>query len=241
MKLVTPKTTDGRRDRPSRHISVRIDELPQRSKPRYDTPRDRKKYISTIEQIVRRSAPYKEYVRFLKDNFDMNRCLVLKNLRSTTGKHYSIEIHHEPFTLYDIVETVISKRLELGESIATLPVSDEVMGLHYEGKIGLVPLTTTMHELVHNGRIFIPLQYIYQDYAGFFAEYENYFSQNSVDKLEAKVNLSMHAEGVVSDALDVEFVYADVDGFSFPEIPEEWKDALGTRDESSEKEQASES
>lgn len=226
MILYKQNFAEGKCVRPGRRMQVRIDELPQRSRPKYDTPRDREKYIKTVEQIIRRSLPYKEYTKFLRENMDMNRCLILKNIRNTVGKHYQIEIHHEPFTLFDIVETVINKRLELEMPIGTLQVADEVMGLHYEGKVGLVPLTVTMHELVHSGRIFIPLQYIYQDYAGFYKEYEAYFNQVTIDKLEAKVNLSMHSNGIVSDALDIEFVYTDVDGFKFPEIPDSWKDAL---------------
>ena len=46
------------------------------------------------------------------------------------------------------------------------------------------------------------------------------------DKIDTKVNLSLRAEGIVSDALDIEFVYVDIDGFEFPEVPEEWKNAL---------------
>lgn len=236
MILYRQNFAEGKKIRPVRNMQIHIDELPQRSEPKYNTPRDREKYIKTIEQLVRRSDPYKAYIRFIRENFDMNQCLILKNVRSVSGKHYRIEIHHEPFTLFDIIETVINKRLQLEEPITTLPVSDEVMGLHYEGKVGLVPLTVTMHELVHSGRVFIPLQYVYQDYAGFFREYEHYFNQNTVDKLEAKVNLSMHSDSIVSDALDVEFVYTEVDGFSFPEIPEEWKNAISGPDDVNEME-----
>lgn len=230
MILYRQNSAEGKKIRPTRNMQIHIDELPQRSEPRYNTPRDREKYIKTVEQIVRRSEPYKEYVKFLRENFDMNQCLILKNVKSVAGKHYRIEIHHEPFTLFDIIETVINRRLQTGEPITTLPVSDEVMGLHYEGKVGLVPLTVTMHELVHSGRIFIPLQYIYQDYADFFKEYEPYFNQNTIDKLEAKVNLSMHSDSIVSDVLDVEFVYTEVDGFAFPQVPDEWKNAIAGPD-----------
>ena len=226
MILYKQNAAEGKIVRPSRTMTINIDEPPKRSVPKYNTPRDREKYIKTIEQVVRKSAPYKEYIQFLKENMDMTKCTILRNVRSTAGKRYRIEIHHEPFTLFDIVETVINRRLELGEPITVLPVADEVMGLHYDGKVGLVPLTVTMHELVHSGRIFIPLQYIYQDYAGFYKEYEHSLNQNTTDKLEAKVNLSMHTEDIVSDALDIEFVYTEVQGFKFPEIPDEWKDVL---------------
>ena len=218
---------EGKRIRPSRTTKIRFDELPQRAAPKYNTPRDREKYIKTVEQTCRKSSPYKNYMTFLKQNLDMNRCTVLKNIKNEPGKHYRIEIHHEPFTLFDIVETVINKRLDHEESIELLSVVDEVMGLHYDGVIGLIPLTVTTHELVHSGRIFIPLQFIYQDYRRFFQEYEPYFNAVTLDKLEAKANLSLQTENIVSDALDVELVYVDVDGFQFPEIPDEWKTALG--------------
>lgn len=228
MLLFKNAMTVGKRDRKSRTMQIHLDELPKRYSPKYSTPKDQEKYIKNVEAVVRKSLEYKNYIQFLKENLDMNQCTVLKNVISKSGKKYRIEIHHEPFTLFDIVQTVITKRLELGESISELLVADEIMGLHYEGKVGLIPLTVTMHELVHSGRIFIPLQFVYQDYSGFYQEYGQYIEDNPIlkDKIEAKVNLSMRTESIVSDALDVEFVCLDVDGFQFPIIPDEWQNAL---------------
>lgn len=226
MILYNKKFAADKRERSKRELSVRIDELPVRGTPKYNTPRDREKYIKTCEIIIRKSMEYKDYIKFLKDNMHMDQCIVLSNLKNGDGKHYRIEIHHEPFTLFDIVETVINRRLYHGESISALKVADEVMDLHYSGMVGLIPLTVTMHELVHNGRIFIPLQYIYHNYAEFVSEYENYMNAALIDKIEAKVNLSLHTQDIVSDSLDVEFVYLNIDGFKFPQIPDEWKNAI---------------
>ena len=223
----------GKKDRSNREVKVRLDELPVRPTPKYNTPKDREKFIKTCEIVIRKSNEYKDYIKFLKENLNMNECAILSNIKSGNGKRYRIEIHHEPFTLFDIVETVINRRLENGESIGALKVADEVMDLHYSGMVGLIPLTTTMHELVHNGRIFIPLQFIYHKYDEFFKEYEPYMNSALVEKLEAKVNLSLHTDNIVSDSLDVEFVYLNVDGFKFPQIPDEWKDALITPSETS--------
>lgn len=217
---------NNKRIRDKKEMRVSIDELPKRPMPKYVSPRDREKYIKTCENVIRKSMEYKDYIKFLRENMDMDECIILSNLKSENGKKYHIEIHHEPFTLFDIVETVITKRLENGESINALNVADEVMDLHYSGVVGLVPLTITMHELVHKGRIFIPLQFIYHRYNEFFAEYEDYMNESLKEKIEAKVNLSLHTEDLVSDSLDVEFVYLDVDGFKFPEIPDNWKDAI---------------
>ena len=223
----------GKKDRSNREVKVILDELPVRPTPKYNTPKDREKFIKTCEIVIRKSNEYKDYIKFLKENLNMNECAILSNIKSGNGKRYRIEIHHEPFTLFDIVETVINRRLENGESIGALKVADEVMDLHYSGMVGLIPLTTTMHELVHNGRIFIPLQFIYHKYDEFFKEYEPYMNSALVEKLEAKVNLSLHTDNIVSDSLDVEFVYLNVDGFKFPQIPDEWKDALITPSETS--------
>lgn len=226
MQLYKSGFAANKRIRDKREIKVNIDELPKRPTPKYTSPRDREKYIKTCEMVIRKSMEYKEYIKFLRENMEMDECIILSNLKNGNGKRYHIEIHHEPFTLFDIVETVITKRLENGESINALNVADEVMDLHYSGMIGLVPLTITMHELVHKGRIFIPLQFIYHKYNEFFAEYEEFMNESLKEKIEAKVNLSLHTEDLVSDSLDVEFVYLDVDGFKFPEIPDNWKNAI---------------
>ena len=217
---------NGKKERAKQEIKITIDELPKRPIPKYNTTKDIKKFIKSTEMIIRKSLEYKEYIKFLKNNLDMDKCIILSNLKSTHGKRYSIEIHHEPFTLFDIVETVINKKIENSEPFNALTVADEVMELHYSGVIGLVPLTVTMHELTHKGRIFIPLQFIYQNYNDFFKEYETYMNPMLIEKIEAKVDLSLQSDYIVSDSLDVTFTYLNVDGFSFPEIPEKWKNAL---------------
>lgn len=226
MILYKSSMLNGKRERPNKTINVNIDELPKRPEIKYSTPKHREKHIKTCESVIRKSLEYKEYIKFLKENLDMSRCTVLKNIKNGNGRHYRIEIHHEPFTLFDIVETVINRRLDAGEPINPLLVADEVMELHYSGEIGLIPLTVTMHELVHNGRIFIPLQFIYQKYDVFCKEYEKYMNPSVIEKIEAKANLSLHTEDIVSDSLNVEFVYVNIDGFDFPKIPDDWKNIV---------------
>lgn len=214
------------KERASQSVNVSIDELPEREVYTFKTPKERVKFIKMVEATCRKSMEYKEYMRFLKHNTDLRKCSILKGLNTEHGKRYTIEIHHEPFTLFDIVETVLNKREMLGEKIEPLSIADEVMGLHYDGKVGLIHLSSTMHQLVHDDKIFIPLQYIYQSYSDFFSEYKPYFNPIVLEKLEMKVELSLKTDNIVSDALDPCFTYINIDGFNFPEIPPEWKDTL---------------
>lgn len=214
------------KERPFQNVHVTIDELPERETYTFRTPKERVKFIKQVEATCRKSMEYKEYMRFLKRNTDLRRCTILKGLNTEGGKKYTIEIHHEPFTLFDIVETVLNKREMEGQKIDPLDIADEVMALHYDGKVGLIHLSTTMHQLVHDDKIFIPLQYIYQSYNEFYTEYKPYFNPLVIEKIEMKVEMSLKTDNFISDSIDPQFTYVHIDGFDFPEIPREWKDVL---------------
>lgn len=207
-------------------INITIDEKPERPVRRLKTSKDRVKFIKSIEQMVRSSMEYKDYIKFLKKNMDMDKCLVLRNISNENNKRYSIEIHHEPFTLFQIVDAVITKCEQEGQPLNAFYIADEVMRLHYDEKVGLIPLTKTCHELVHNDKIFIPLQLVYHKYNDFFEEYYDMLSENTKEALEIKVNMSLKCDKIQSNSLDTEFIYIDIDGFDFPTIPESWGKAI---------------
>ena len=93
-------------------------------------------------------------------------------------------MHHYPFTLFDIVQGVL--RHEYGilsdrepvykRPVNLLKVNEKVMKLHYQGVIGLIPLSLTAHELAHNGDIFIPLtdEYVFGNWKSLFDNQEEY-------------------------------------------------------------------
>jgi hypothetical protein len=222
-KSVPPNRNDKHK---IKTLNIQIEELPERPIYVFRTMRERVKFIKTVESFARKSIEYKEYIQFLKRNMDMNRCAVLKHLSLDNRRRYSIEIHHEPFTLFDIVDIVLTKRLTLDEEINPFLLAEEVMNLHYEEKIGLIPLTVTMHELVGNGKIFIPLQLIYHKYHKFYEEYEDYIAPQLKEKIQVKIDLSLKYKEIASNILEPEFIYINIEGFDFPEIPDKWKDAL---------------
>ena len=122
-------------------------------------------------------------------------------------------MHHEPFTLYDIVNTVLTKFQEEGKAINDLNIADEVMALHYENKVGLVPLSKTAHQIVHNStKLMVPLNMCYGNYSQFLEEYEPYISDEMYDKLERKINMTENLTPESFEAIKKEFTYLDVDG-----------------------------
>lgn len=213
---------DKYKKRPIKTIDIKIEEKPERPSYCFKNNKERYKYVVLIKNMIRRSPEYREYISFLKKYMNMGKCVVFNKLETDNSKRYSIELHHTPFTLEEIVNVVISKRQELGETLNPFRVAEEVMELHYDDKVGLINLSKTAHELAENGRIFIPLQWIYQRYDLFVQEYEEYMDSNLKAKIEMIIKMSQKSDKIVSDILDPEFVYINIDGFNLPVIPDEW-------------------
>ena len=216
-----PEKVMTKKIRPSRTIDIRIEEKPTRPTYTFRNNKERYNYCCLIKAMVRASPEYREYIAFLKKYMRMNKCAVWSKLPTDT-KRYRIELHNTPFTLMEIINVVVSKRQELGETLNPYLVTEEVLELHYDDKVGLINLCITAHELAEKDRIFIPLQHIYQNYVAFVEDYEEFMDSNLKQKIELIIQMSQKCDQIVSDVLDPEFVYINIEGIDFPEVPEEW-------------------
>ena len=193
--------------------------------------KQRQKFIFRIEKMVRSSMEYKDYIQFLKEHIGLNKCIFFQNVsqEKTEGrrKKVSLEIHHEPFTLFDIVKVVVDKFEQQGLPMNDLLIADEVMELHYSNKVGLVPLSKTAHEMVHDSvNLFVPLTMCYGNYSAFLEEYEEagVDMDDLYEKLEKKMDMTKNITPETFDALTRQFTYIEVDEFEDIEkmdIPEQ--------------------
>lgn len=183
-----------------------------------ETEKAKKTFVARVEKLIRSSLEYRDYINFLKNNMDMDRCWFFKKVcqEKTNGrKRISIEVHHAPFTLYDYVCTVIDRFQEEGRPLNALLIADEVMELHYSNKVGLIPLSKTIHQIVHNSsKIKIPLYAIYGNYTEFLEDYEETnYSDILYDKLEREIEITKGLKPEDFDAISKEFTYINVPGF----------------------------
>lgn len=193
---------------------------PRKSKPSNMVTSDKDVYklIKTVERTVRSSLEYKDYIAFLRDKIDMKQCAFFNNVSIKQGKRVSIEIHHEPFTLYDIVSIVVKKFIHESRELDIFDISDEVMRLHYANMVGLIPLSKTVHGLVHDGKVFIPMQIVYGNYLEFIEEYNDFIPDDIKSMLQVKIHMSKEINELEADILEKKYVYLDVDGFTLPHI-----------------------
>ena len=198
-----------------------IKELPYYDDEPYDfnDPKSFDHYISDLERIVRNSFEYRTIIGYLKSVEGMNECAIFDGVTSKPGSKIRIEIHHSPFTLYDICVTVFRKRSAMNESLNINAVAEEIMYLHYIAWVGLIPLSATPHDTVHNGYTFISPEKVRGNYRSFIESYYQYINPELLDAIDAAEQASK--DNVESKRLEIfnnHRLYVNVDGsYELPE------------------------
>ena len=142
-----------------------------------------KKFIKATEKVVRSNADYKSYLEYLREEEGLNTCAIFHNVVAGDA---TIELHHFPFTLYTICSIIANDLMAKGDKVSTFYLADKVITEHMNNIIGLVPLTVTVHELAHLGKIMLLKKHIYGDYNEFFTKYNKFFTDGEkafIDRL----------------------------------------------------------
>ena len=63
-------------------------------------------------------------------------------------------------------------------------VAKEITMLHYKLLIGLIPLSKTVHQLVHDGKLFIPVENVMGRYRTFVDIYKPFCETEQLETLE---------------------------------------------------------
>lgn len=202
---------------------IEIKNIPDFDIADYDLTSDKDifQYLTGVERVCRNSRCYKKLVDFLRNYVDMNKCSFYKNINNIDTRSIKIHIHHSPFTLFDIASIIYSKRVAMGESLSIPMVVKEVMYCHYNMMVGLIPLSETVHELVHNGYLFIPTDAVYGKYKEFVQQYQDYLGpiKNTLDRLEEATKAYDFVKE--TKVLTMNMIYIDPTGsYEFPDMNE---------------------
>ena len=195
-----------------------INDLEPCTKESYDlyNEKDFRKYINDIERIVRQSREYKVYIQYIRTYMDMNVSLFSPNVTNAETTKIKIEIHHTPFTLFDIVMTVFNKRSRTGESLNCFLVAKEVAYLHYFLYVGLIPLSKTEHKLVHNQSLFVPLDKVLGRYDQFIQMYRDDIPVDAMDRYNVYIDMTEHYNyNENTKILAIEPIYIKYDNNSY--------------------------
>ncbi len=197
-------------------VIIKMDEVPDYNFFDYDLNDDQmlKKYLFSIEKkVIRSSYEYRTYIQFLREYMDMNKCSFYENVNNIDTTKVRIEIHHEPLSLFDICLIVYNKRVAFNESLEEEMLAKEVMYLHYNLMVGLIPLAETVHELVHGQYLFVPTSAVFGKYREFVNRYEDFMTPEQkevLDKIEEASEIYSFEEA--KTILSKQFIYVDMTG-----------------------------
>jgi hypothetical protein len=138
------------------------------------------KYFS---MTVRRTPEYKSFIQFVKNFLDVSQCSFYEDYSMKNG--FTIELHHHPFSLYDICEAVANKQMKKNNYVETFRVLEEVLLLHYKFMVGLTPLNPTAHDLVHSEVLKVHPAIIIGEWRKLYNEYLSYLSKTAINKYDA--------------------------------------------------------
>lgn len=192
---------------------IKMEDIPDYDKDDYDflDPKDQNKFILDVKNDIRGSFEYRKYVGYLRENLDMNKCSFYENVTNIDTFKIKIHLHHEPFTIEDIIRTIFNKRIFYNEKLDVELVSKEAMYLHYKLLVGIIPLAETVHELVHNQYLFIPVNLVYGKYYDFVNEYEQFIPAETMDTYNRILEASKTFE-INKGLLAKKYIYIDVTG-----------------------------
>ena len=158
-----------------------------------------KRFIKSVESRIRKSDEYKHYLYYLNEEQQLTHCSILGNIKNCDA---TLEFHHYPFTLYDICEIVINKHILEKTNFNSFTIVKEVLDLHFDNVIGLVKLSKTIHELVHNGNLFIKLESVFGDVNEFINTFYNYIPLETIEKYNEIVKMNS-LEGIDESIIEV--------------------------------------
>lgn len=176
-----------------------------------NSEKDFNHYIDDIKRIVRSSFEYRWLINYLKNTRGMDECSVLEYVTNRDNSKVRIEIHHSPLTLEDIVLAVVKKRMDKKEDMDVNAVAEEIMYDHFKGLVGLIPLSETVHELVHNQFFFVPTDRVFGDYNGFVNTYYNYIDPSTLDSIDAAEQATKDYDGSQMEMFNNHKIYVNAD------------------------------
>jgi len=141
--------------------------------------------IKNIETQVRRSYEYRLWRNYILETVGHKYCA----LTGEVNDEVTIELHHHPLTLYDIVDILINDHIVKEVPFCTFDISTKVIELHYSNKVGYIPLCKTLHEKYHNGYLNINIDLVYGNWKTLLSEYEETVPEYTNDKIARLSNI----------------------------------------------------
>ena len=143
-------------------------------------------YIKAVERLVRSSKYYSRYIAHMKNDLGMNFCQVKGNISEDedAGVTDLIEMHHGPiFTLFGVTSIILNYMLTKEMKITTFSVANRVIEEHFKHRVQTVMLCKTVHQLVHDNKVFLNYKQGFGDLYSFLETYYEGLDETQINNI----------------------------------------------------------
>lgn len=143
------------------------------------------KIVKNAMSIYRTS---KEYTSFVSSILSLkSNCSVFPNIN--IGGEVTIELHHHPFTLFDIFNIILYDGIKKNKDMTTLDLVQSVHTDHMNGLVTVIPLCKTVHDLYHSydNDIKFPLNILIGDLTSFIVKYKEVLTTDHLEKVKGTI------------------------------------------------------
>lgn len=146
------------------------------------------KFIKKCESMIRTCVEYGEWTDYIRNVMEITECQITGNSHCNA----KTDVHHHPYTLYDIVKGVILKRIVNEKEFSSIDIVKEVIELHYEMKVPFIVLIKSLHEMYHNSALSLPMELVQGDHLYFLNTYSHFLEDDDMEPIlnKLKVNWS---------------------------------------------------
>ena len=150
----------------------------------FNDEKDRDRFINSVEKIIRTSPEYRLWTEYLRESLGQYTCALTGEVHSQTN----VDIHHHPVTLYLIVKAVITKYLDAGKDFCSYDIATDTIELHYENKIGYVPIVKSLHDKFHRGFLQIPMEFVHGEWK--YIVYQFNYEDDDLEIIESRLSVN---------------------------------------------------
>lgn len=144
------------------------------------------RFIKSCEFLIRRSPEYNVWTEYIRETLGFTDCQVTGEQHA----HTKVDIHHHPFTLFDIVKGVVCKHLSNAVPFCSYDISEEVIGMHYKLQVPYCLLVRSIHEKYHNGYIRLPMEIVRGECSHYLDNYLKYLDGDECENITYKLGIN---------------------------------------------------
>lgn len=162
-------------------------------------------FIKAVERLVRNDKSYKRYISYIKTDVGLNFCQVLSNIKvEDPNANTKLEMHHGPIlTLFDYASILVDWSLAHEKKITTFSIANRLLDEHFKNHIQVVMLSETVHQLFHEGKVFLNIKHAFGDLNAFIKKYRDGISDEHIAKINKYLDTCEKYDSFDRNALEL--------------------------------------